>query len=220
MQNRDSIPTHTFHMHPRAPAAGILVGGRSTRMGFDKAAATLAGIPMAAHVARAASQAAEQLYLVGRTHILNWPADLPVEFLNDASSQPIGPVAGILALLDASQSAALVLGCDIPLIRPQSILALWNFHQQAEAAGAVATLATTTRDGRPCANPSSPSTLPPAHPHSNPSPPQAPHSNASSTTRIARFPIHPSLAHELLNVNDPTALATANATLLKSTSPT
>ena len=134
----DLSPNHPSSAELRCPALGILAGGRSQRMGFDKATTLLAGLPMILHVALAASKVADRLYVLGRTHVQGWPTDLPVTFLPDDDPQPIGPVAGILALLRACQSPALILGCDIPLIRPQSIQALWNFHNDSD--NAIATL--------------------------------------------------------------------------------
>ena len=92
-------------------AAGyVLVGGRSSRMGADKALLPYRQTNLASHVAAQVLEAAGNVTLVGerdRYHHLGFPliADrIPGN----------GPLGGIAAAVGASRNWALVVGCDMP----------------------------------------------------------------------------------------------------------
>lgn len=92
-------------------AAYILVGGKSSRFGSDKALIEIEGRPLVLRLAGIARQAAGSITLVGppaRYEHLGLPV-IP------DTHQDIGPLAGILAALDHSvQPWNLVLACDMP----------------------------------------------------------------------------------------------------------
>lgn len=92
-------------------AGFVLVGGRSSRMGRDKALLPFRGRTLAGHVAEAVARAAGTVTLVGdaeRYAFLGYPV-LPDRM------QGAGPLAGIQAALEASEAAwNLVVACDLP----------------------------------------------------------------------------------------------------------
>ena len=95
----------------RNRAAYILVGGKSSRFGSDKALLEIEGRPLVVHLAAIAQQAAGSVTLVGQ------PAryeHLGLPIIPDTQAD-IGPLAGILAALEhSSQPWNLLLACDMP----------------------------------------------------------------------------------------------------------
>ena len=99
----------------RHRAAYILVGGKSSRFGSDKALIEFEGRPLALHLAAVARQSAGAVTLVG-------PPDryqhLGLPVIPD-THQGVGPLAGVLAALEHSvQPWNLVLACDMPRLTP------------------------------------------------------------------------------------------------------
>ncbi|MDR3508674.1 MAG: NTP transferase domain-containing protein [Caulobacteraceae bacterium] len=95
---------------PRPFAAVILVGGRSSRMGTDKAALDWGGMRAVDRVARTARN-------LGAAHVLTAGGDYGLDFIADAEAYG-GPVGGVMAALKAlarmDLSRALVLAVDAP----------------------------------------------------------------------------------------------------------
>jgi molybdopterin-guanine dinucleotide biosynthesis protein A len=96
----------------RATAAGfVLVGGRSSRMGRDKAHLPYGGGTLAAHVAAAVTEAAGSAVLIGdpgRYSGLGYPV------IGDVASGA-GPLAGICAALETTSAEwNLIVACDMP----------------------------------------------------------------------------------------------------------
>lgn len=96
----------------------LLVGGRSSRMGVDKALLEVQGTTIAALLARRLSSVVDTTFLIGdpdRYSSAGWPV-IPDLRPGD------GPLAGIeTALRHSCHSWNLVLGCDMPGI-PDSLL--------------------------------------------------------------------------------------------------
>lgn len=96
---------------PPATAGYVLVGGRSSRFGSDKALLDWQGQPLALHVAEKVREAAGSITLVGnpdRYQHLGLPL-LPDPLLHH------GPLAGLQAALTHTTSAwNLVVACDMP----------------------------------------------------------------------------------------------------------
>jgi molybdopterin-guanine dinucleotide biosynthesis protein A len=94
-----------------APDAFLLAGGRSTRMGRDKALLTRAGRTFLEVIADAVRPLASRIVVVGReADACGLPA------VPDARPG-CGPLAGIeTALSTASTRSALVLACDLPFV--------------------------------------------------------------------------------------------------------
>lgn len=107
-------------MSPEAVAAIVLAGGRSTRMGRDKAALVLGGRTLLQRVVDAVGVVADEVVVVGAPgrglpvvvspRVLRLVAD-PIEGQ--------GPLAGIIAGLEVTERAvAVVVGCDQPFVQP------------------------------------------------------------------------------------------------------
>ena len=97
-------------------AAWVLAGGRSTRMGTDKARAKLDGRALALRVADEAAAVCGSVSLVGDP-LLYAQFGLPVI----ADRFPgLGPLSGMEAALAATNCEAnLIVACDMPALRPR-----------------------------------------------------------------------------------------------------
>ena len=109
-------------------AAGILVGGRSTRMGRSKATLPLAdGHSLVEHVAGVASHAGpwiDEVVILGSSESL--PDSLArLRQLSDVIPDA-GPLAGLCSLIEyAGPRWGLLLACDMPLLEPKLLERLW-----------------------------------------------------------------------------------------------
>lgn len=108
-----------------APVAGILLtGGRSRRMGFDKASIAIDGVPAAVRTARVLSAVAFPVVEVGpgRSGLASVREDPP-------GSGPLAAIAaGVRSLSEAGHDGAvLVVACDLPLLTEAALgmLAEW-----------------------------------------------------------------------------------------------
>ena len=107
---KEILALQTTLFHPET-AGYVLVGGKSSRFGHDKALIDWQGRPLAAHVADAVQSAAGSATLVGSIekyqHLGYGVIPDPVE--------GFGPLAGVLAALeDSASSWNLVVACDMP----------------------------------------------------------------------------------------------------------
>jgi molybdenum cofactor guanylyltransferase len=113
----------------RHRAAYILVGGKSSRFGSDKARIEIEGRPLVVHLAGIARQAAGSVTLVGppaRYERMGLPV-IPDTY------QDVGPLAGILAALEHShQPWNLLLACDMPCVTPAFLDFLFTQAGQAQ----------------------------------------------------------------------------------------
>ena len=114
-----------------AETAGyVLVGGKSSRFGQDKALLEWRGRPLAAHVARTVQSAAGSVTLVGSVEKYH---HLGYRVIPDAVTG-FGPLAGLLAALDDSTSAwNLVTACDMPCLTPRFLGFLLAEAQKSKA---------------------------------------------------------------------------------------
>lgn len=111
-------------------AGYVLAGGRSSRMGTDKALLPYRGLTLIEHAAARVRRAAGSVSIVGP------PARYRhLGFRTVADLYPgAGPLAGIhAALTDSADDWNLVLACDLPAV-PDEFLSLLLAH--AEASGA------------------------------------------------------------------------------------
>jgi molybdopterin-guanine dinucleotide biosynthesis protein A len=119
--------------------AAVLAGGRSSRMGVDKAMVRVGGVMMLERVVRAAMGAGLEVMVVGRgAAVEGWPAELRVKWLEDEGAAFAGPAAGLVRALEEVGESVVLLGCDLPLVSSAGIRALVTAH---EAGGRAATLA-------------------------------------------------------------------------------
>ncbi len=122
-----------------AVCVGLLVGGRSSRMGRDKALIEFSGAPMAAHVAAALSAHSRERFLLGVSpgprldSLSRVMPGAPWNFLPDATGLA-GPMAGILAGLRARPDARwLIAACDQPHLTRDALRWLLDAAEAAEA---------------------------------------------------------------------------------------
>ncbi len=113
----------------------VLAGGRGSRLGGDKPAATLGGRPLVAHVLDAALATGLPTLVVAKRGTPLPALDASVVFEPD---EPRHPLAGVIAAIGEMPAAAgvpdavLAVGCDTPFLTPPLLRAL------ASAAGACA----------------------------------------------------------------------------------
>jgi molybdopterin-guanine dinucleotide biosynthesis protein A len=115
-------------------AAFILAGGRSRRMGQDKALLELDGEPLAARAARTAAEAAGRAYIVGPAAAyghLGYPC-LEERFPG------LGPLSGLDAALRSGLATwCLLLACDMPGLDAPSLRGLLQAAEQSGCDAAV-----------------------------------------------------------------------------------
>lgn len=110
-------------------AGFVLVGGRSARMGVDKALLPFAGATLVEHIAEQVRQAAGSVCLVGAPERYR---GLPYTAIADRFPQA-GPAGGIHAALASTQADwNLIVACDMPALRADFLRELL---EQAERAG-------------------------------------------------------------------------------------
>lgn len=126
--NRDAPPV----------TALVLAGGRSTRMGVDKAFVQLDGRPMIAHVLDAVRPQADAV-LVSANEGLERYAALGVDVVPDAHPAGAGPLAGIAGGLRRTRTGCvLVVPCDAPCLPPDLARRLGEERAAADADAAAA----------------------------------------------------------------------------------
>jgi molybdenum cofactor guanylyltransferase len=123
-------------------AGYVLVGGRSSRMGQDKALLPFRGATLGQYVAAVVAGAAGKVTLVGdpeRYRFLGYPV-LPDRYPGE------GPLGGILtALAHSTEDWNLVLACDMPAVSPEFLVRLLGAAETADAE----VLAPAGASGRP-----------------------------------------------------------------------
>lgn len=109
-------------------AAIVLCGGRSRRMGRDKASLPFGPETMLERVVRVVSEVVDEVWVVAREGQAI-PGDFPV--VRDPADG-LGPLAGLCAGLEAmAAERAFLTACDVPLLAPayvERLLALAQGH--------------------------------------------------------------------------------------------
>ncbi|MCH8880613.1 MAG: molybdenum cofactor guanylyltransferase [Planctomycetes bacterium] len=110
MSTTDSTPL------PVSVVAGILAGGKSTRMGRPKALIELpTGGSMIEHTVQVARQITDEVVVLGRE--IRLPASLEQLTILDDEKSDGGPLAGLCSLLKCADPGwGLLLACDMPYI--------------------------------------------------------------------------------------------------------
>ncbi len=123
-------------------AGYILIGGKSSRFGRDKALFDFQGRPMALVGAERVGQVVDQVTLVGDPQQYS---RLGLRVIPDRISDA-GPLAGIAAALeDSSAPHTLVVGCDMPFLRTALLERLLALAAESKAQA----LVPLGNDGRP-----------------------------------------------------------------------
>jgi molybdopterin-guanine dinucleotide biosynthesis protein A len=105
----------------RATRAAIMAGGRGTRMGGPKAAVELAGRPLIAYPIATARDAGLEPVVVAKSGSALPALDCEVLIEPD---EPVHPLAGIVAALEALGEPLVGIACDLPLLPASLIVAL------------------------------------------------------------------------------------------------
>ena len=113
--NRDLTP------FPARVDGLLLAGGRSRRFGSDKRRAMLGGLTMAERALSLLRGATGGNLFVAGDGAFDHPVD--AIFVRDAAAQA-GPLGGILAALARSRFGIVVLPCDAPFVRADTLAAL------------------------------------------------------------------------------------------------
>ncbi len=117
----------------------VLCGGRSTRMGRDKASLPFGDETLLERAVRVVKEVADAVIVVTRKVEGggNPFLGLPVRLVHDAVAN-LGPLAGIAAGLSASTTDLnIVIACDMPLIRPAVLRRLIDLRGDADICLAV-----------------------------------------------------------------------------------
>lgn len=114
--------------------AGLLAGGKSSRMGRDKAGVEFSGLPMWRHQLLTLQEAgADEILISGRKDACYGAGGTPI--IEDAIKN-VGPLSGVAALLSAAaHPLVLILAIDIPYMTSVYIERLR--HECSEGQGAV-----------------------------------------------------------------------------------
>ena len=97
----------------------VLVGGRSTRMGRDKALVELRGRPLHRWVAAALEEAGCEVVAAGRSRPVGSLRTIP-----DPPDSRRGPIVGLHAASQEPHEAILLVATDQPLLRPDTVTGL------------------------------------------------------------------------------------------------
>ena len=123
-------------------AGFVLVGGRSSRMGQDKARLKVGSRYLVEVVAQAVAAVTASPTLIGDPAAFS---DLPLECLPDLRPG-LGPLGGLEAALASNRGELnLVLGCDMPDIQPNDLKRLLTVAAETGALCAVAVDAESRR---------------------------------------------------------------------------
>ena len=118
-----------YHQRVEPIAAFILAGGKSTRMGQDKAFLELEGETLLARAITLAASAASEIRLVGDPQKL-----LPFGRVVEDVFPDRGPLGGIhAALTNSTADLNLVLAVDLPFVEPRFLAYLLSVASQSGA---------------------------------------------------------------------------------------
>jgi molybdopterin-guanine dinucleotide biosynthesis protein A len=129
-------------MIERRDAEGfVLVGGRSSRMGADKATLPYRDLPLASWIAQQMEPAVDRVSLVGDRRI-HGTLGIPIVADHYPSSGPVGAI--ITALRFSSSTWNVITACDLPAVTPAIFHEMLRQIQQTDAQ----CLVPVTSDGR------------------------------------------------------------------------
>lgn len=108
-----------------APLYGlVMAGGRSTRMGIDKALLEYHGRPQIVHAYEMLQRFCQRVYVSARQDQIDAGIAGELPCIADGLHE-IGPMAGVLAALNTHPEASwLVLACDLPLMDAETLTEL------------------------------------------------------------------------------------------------
>ncbi len=124
---------------PASRGAVVLAGGRSTRMGRDKASLPLGDRPLLGHVVQALAQVVEEIVVVTRREqeipdVGPLPPGVVLRRAFD-DAEGLGPLGGLAPGLRALEApVAFVTGCDAPFLSPAFVRAVFEALRDADVA--------------------------------------------------------------------------------------
>lgn len=116
------------------PLGVVLAGGKSSRMGRDKAWLTFFGQPLLCRVADVLARVTGEVFVSGRDPA---PFGIKAPWLPDETPE-LGPAGGVLTVLAAVGRSCLVVSCDLPFLDEAALARLVAAWRQRPA-GAVMT---------------------------------------------------------------------------------
>jgi molybdopterin-guanine dinucleotide biosynthesis protein A len=120
-------------------AAIILAGGKSSRMGRDKALISIAGVPMIQQIYQVAQICTSEVYIV-TSWVEKYQDILPNNCHLVRETEPQGPLWGFArGLTQASTDWVLLLACDLPKLKVE-VLQAWTDRLADVPKEAIATL--------------------------------------------------------------------------------
>lgn len=108
--------------------AVVLAGGKSSRMGENKALLPLGGIPMICRIANILEMRFSEVYISGASEDFSF-LNMPV--ITDIYTEK-GPIGGIFASLEFQQDDIFVCPCDMPFISVQIVDFLINNYNKEQ----------------------------------------------------------------------------------------
>ena len=107
----------------------VLAGGRSGRMGRDKARMRFpADAPMAVHVASVVEQVCRRVAVIRRTDdaaVWRRRDGTPLEVVHESETKPRHPLRGLVTACEAARADwLLVVPCDVPYLTPDDLKTL------------------------------------------------------------------------------------------------
>ncbi|MEX2116891.1 MAG: molybdenum cofactor guanylyltransferase [Bacteroidota bacterium] len=118
----------------------ILTGGKSRRMGRDKAFLNVEGIPLIRRVTDAMKEVCDEVFLVGGVE--EKFASLEFPWFPDLVPDQ-GPLGGIYTALTHLKADVVVAACDLPYVSPSLICFLSSHHDPASCSITVVRSKTT-----------------------------------------------------------------------------
>lgn len=112
--------------HESSVGAIVLAGGRSTRLGRDKASELLLGRPLLQHVVDRVGEVASEIVVVAAPGQMLPAVEAAVPMTVAIDAYPgSGPLGGIYTGLVAARAAfSIAVACDMPLLSPTLLAAL------------------------------------------------------------------------------------------------
>lgn len=132
------------HIEQYGPTAAILAGGRSSRMGRDKAEIPIGNETFLERTVRIVLEAGVPAIVIGRPEPTAWRFDDVRCVEDDVPGR--GPIGGLLTAFHTTGTDILLLPCDLPDLTPDAVR--WLLNAWNESSGSLAGLVPVT-NGRP-----------------------------------------------------------------------
>jgi len=121
---------------PTSCAGVVLAGGKSARMGTEKAALRIGGETLLARVVRRLRLALPEVFIIGPSHLTMLAPGTPV-FPDEFPG--LGPLGGLsTALARVSSQYIFLTGCDMPFVEPALVGAMADYAPRSPEADVVA----------------------------------------------------------------------------------